>query len=259
MSCFPVRPLWPMSLELSVIVPVKNEMESIPDLACEIETAMGTMDSTWECLWVDDGSTDRTLAVLENLHKRDSHHHYISLSQNFGQSAAFATGFIHSRGKLLITMDGDGQNDPADIPHLTGKLHETGCDMVQGWRKTREDSLVRKISSRIGNGYRNKLTRDSIRDVGCSLRVMKRQCVENLIAFKGMHRFLPTLVRINGFENIIEMPVNHRPRLKGQTKYGIGNRMFVGIKDTFAVRWMAEQLTRPTIRATSIVNYRKGE
>ncbi len=148
-------------------------------------------------------------------------------------------------------MDGDGQNDPADIPMLVSTIHKKKCNMVQGYRQNREDNFVRKVSSRLANGFRNWMTKDSIRDVGCSLRAIERQSLDNLTVFKGMHRFLPTMIRLNGYDNIIEMPVNHRPRLRGLTKYGIGNRLFVGLKDTFAMNWMKERLVKPKIAKIS--------
>lgn len=221
MSYYYIQQLRPASLDLSIIIPLKNEDESVAALAGEIGTVMQEMNITWECLWVDDGSTDGTLEILKKSAAINSHHQYISFDKNYGQSAAFTAGFAHARGRILVTMDGDGQNDPADIPMLVSDLITNDYDLVQGWRKNRKDSLTRKISSKIGNAYRNKITGDSIRDVGCSMRAMKRECVENLIVFKGLHRFLPTMVRINDFRNISEIPVNHRPRLKGQTKTGL--------------------------------------
>jgi glycosyltransferase involved in cell wall biosynthesis len=238
-------------VELSIIIPVKDEEDNIAGLAEEINVSMISVNYTWECLWVDDGSTDRTLSVLEKLNKKDNRHHYISLSKNFGQSAALYAGFNFSRGRLLATLDGDGQNDPEDLPKLVSCLIEEDVDMVNGVRQKRKDSFIRKMSSRIGNGFRNWLTGENVTDVGCSIRVFKHTCAENISPFKGMHRFLPTLVRIGGCANIIEIPVNHRPRKHGDTKYGIGNRLWVGIADTLAVRWMQSRMVFASIKNTS--------
>ncbi len=246
-------------LELSIIVPVKDEEENISSLAKEVNDAMASVPYSWECIWVDDGSTDTTLSELEKMNKEDPRHRFVSLSKNYGQSAALCAGFGFARGRLLGTLDGDGQNDPRDLPMLVARLVEENVDMVNGVRQKRRDSIIRKISSKIGNGFRNWLTGESVTDVGCSLRVFKHACAKNIPSFKGMHRFLPTLIRIGGCSTIIEMPVNHRPRKFGETKYGIGNRLWVGIKDTLAVRWMQERMVFADIRYTSPIQKNKKE
>jgi glycosyltransferase involved in cell wall biosynthesis len=205
----------------------------------------------WECLWIDDGSTDNSLSELKDLNKEYPHHKYISLTTNFGQSAAMFTGFRNSSGKILVTIDGDGQNDPNDIPKLINRLINDNADMANGWRKTRMDSSIRKASSFVANAFRNKMTKEKVKDVGCSIRAFRRECVDNIILFKGMHRFLPTLIRISGYSKIVEMPVNHRPRKFGETKYGIQNRLWVGIADTFAVLWMKHRMAFPKIKEKS--------
>ncbi len=239
------------NLDISVIVPVKDEDENITLLAGEIDTAMAKMNYSWECLWVDDGSTDDTLSRISKIGETNPRHRYLSLERNFGQSAAMAAGFKHAEGRILVTLDGDGQNDPADIPMLVNRLISENADMVNGRRRKREDSLIRKISSRLGNGFRNWVTGENVRDVGCSLRAFRRPCVEHVPVFKGMHRFLPTLVRIVGYGRIVEISVNHRPRERGQTKYGIGNRLWVGLADTLAVRWMQSRMVFPRIKEDS--------
>jgi len=239
-------------IELSIVIPVKDEEETIPVLAREIDSAMASVSYPWECIWVDDGSTDSTLAKLEGLNKQDPHHQFVTQARNYGQSAALITGFDVARGRLLATLDGDGQNDPGDLPKLVAHLIEKDVDMVNGVRQKRRDSFVRKISSKIGNGFRNILTGESITDVGCSIRVFKKIYVKNLPSFKGMHRFFPTLLRIGGCSKIIEMPVNHRPREFGQTKYGIKNRLWVGIIDTLAVRWMKTRMVFAEMKSTSL-------
>lgn len=241
----------PHDLALSVVIPVYNEEESVGDLAREVDAALNDLDRPWECLWVDDGSTDGTLDVLRALCKApSSRHRWISLSPNAGQSAALAAGFAAARAPVIATLDGDGQNDPKDIPNLLARLDTGDFDMVNGVRASRQDSFTRKCSSRIGNGFRNWLTRDNVTDVGCSLRVFRREFVLELPVFKGMHRFLPTLARMKGCR-VTELPVHHRPRLRGQAKYGIGNRLWVGLGDTLAVCWMARRLVWPRVGAVS--------
>ena len=240
-----------MEKNVSIIVPVKDEEETIPLLAEEIGGAMGKTSFSWECVWVDDGSTDTSLERIKNLHHADSRHRYLSLTRNFGQSAAMMAGFKNAMGDILVTIDGDGQNDPEDIPRVVNRLIADRADMVNGRRKNRQDTLVRKISSRIANAYRNRMTGESVADVGCSLRAIRRECLEQIILFKGMHRFIPTLVRMGGYTKIIEVPVNHRPRKLGTTKYGIHNRLWVGLADTIAVRWMQNRLVFPEIKEKS--------
>jgi glycosyltransferase involved in cell wall biosynthesis len=237
-----------MAIDVSVIIPVKDEVENVSILADEVSEAMANAAYAWECLWVDDGSTDDTVLELKKICGKSPHHRFISLDRNYGQSAAMATGFRHASGRIFVTLDGDGQNDPKDIPMLVNTLLNKKAHMVNGWRKNRADTLVRKISSRIGNGFRNKLTGDNIRDVGCSIRAFQRDCVENITVFKGMHRFLPTLARMGGASIILEVPVNHRPRQRGVTKYGISNRLWVGLADTLAVRWMQSRLVFPKVK-----------
>ena len=233
------------SIEVSIIIPVMNEESNIDILADEITSTMTNTSWIWECLWIDDFSTDETLLKLTNLRKRDIHHRIIAHKRNYGQSAALVTGFQYALGEIFVTLDGDGQNDPASIPDLVKKMINKKADMVNGWRQKRNDSIVRKLSSRIANFYRNILTGEKIRDVGCALRAFKRECVENIPMFKGMHRFFPTLVRLSGYTNILEEPVKHRSRKRGKTKYGINNRLWVGLADTLAVCWMRWRLVYP--------------
>jgi dolichol-phosphate mannosyltransferase len=246
-------PQW--ELDLSIIIPVKDEAENIGNLAGELEAAMASVSYSWECIWVDDGSTDRTLEELLALNQRRPQHQYIVLSQNCGQAAALYTGFCSARGGLLATMDGDGQNDPEDLPVLVNRLVLDGLDMVQGVRQQRKDTFVRRASSRIANAFRNCLTGENIADVGCSLRVFRHSCVKHVPAFKGMHRFLPTLIRNQDYARIVEMPVYHRPRKHGKTKYGIHNRLWVGLMDTLAVRWMQTRMVHTKVESTSFSNH----
>jgi len=215
----------------------------------KLKKSLSTLGKEWECLWIDDGSTDKSIEKLKLLERKENSVHRIFQHERcFGQSAAMATGFALARGKILVTLDGDGQNDPSSIPDLVKKLVEEDADVVNGWREKRHDNMIRKISSRVANGFRNFFTGEKIRDVGCALRVMKKECVEKIPVFKGMHRFLPTLIRIAGYEKILEIPVKHRPRKRGKTKYGIWNRLWVGIADTIAVIWMKKRLVFPKLK-----------
>ena len=222
--------------EFSLVIPVFDEEASVDALAREVEDALGA-GLDWECLWVDDGSRDGTHEVLAAAARRDPRHRVLRLQANSGQSAALLAGFGAARAGLLGTMDGDGQNVAADLPLMVALLRESGADMVNGRRAVRHDSWVRRASSRIANGWRNALTGESVSDVGCSIRVFRRECVRHLPAFRGMHRFLPTLIRLDGWR-LVEMPVRHRPRAQGRSKYGIHNRLWVGLLDTLGVVWL---------------------
>jgi glycosyltransferase involved in cell wall biosynthesis len=162
---------------------------------------------------------------------------WIAFERNFGQSAALDAGFKAARADLITTMDGDVQNDPGDLPKMLELIESGECDCVFGIRQKRHDNWLRRISSRIGNGTRNWLTHENIRDVGCALRLMRREHLSRVKMYTGMHRFLPTLLRLEG-ARIREIPVRHHPRVRGQAKYGVWNRLFVGLRDIFAVRWM---------------------
>lgn len=238
-------------LRLSIVVPVFNEADNLVPLHREIRAALAEQDLELEILLIDDGSTDKTPIVLERLLVEDPAVRVLRLMRNSGQTAAFAAGFRAATGDVIATLDADLQNDPADLPRMLSEL-ET-CDVVCGVRQNRRDSWIRRISSRIANSVRNRLTRESITDVGCSLRVFRRSLVDDLPLFTGMHRFLPTLLRLQG-GSVREVPVGHRPRLHGDSKYGIQNRLWVGLADLLAVRWMQKRwidsgaVTEPTPR-----------
>lgn len=221
---------------LSVIVPIKDEEDNIAAVHEAVRKALDPDGIDFELIYVDDGSTDRSLDLIKGLAGKDERVVWLSLDRNHGQTAAWDAGFRAARGRLLATMDGDLQNDPADYPAMVGLIGDD-CDVVCGIRQKRMDSVVRKISSRVGNGVRNWLTGESVQDVGCSLRVFKRECVADLKLFEGMHRFFPTLLKMEGFR-IREIPVRHHPRERGKTKYGIRNRALRGLWDCFAVMWM---------------------
>lgn len=225
---------------VSIIIPIKDEADNIEPLAHELTAVMDRQTWDWECLWIDDGSADGSLYILERLVLQDPRHRYISFEKNAGQAAAFWAGFQEAKGTILATIDGDGQNDPADIPDVVTIVQSGESDMVNGYRSRRQDNLVRKLAARVANGFRNLVTGRTVKDVGCSTRAFTRECVKYLPLFKGMHRFLPTLVSMRGFQ-ILEVPVNHRPRLRGKTKYTINNRLWVGLVDTFGVFWLKKR------------------
>jgi dolichol-phosphate mannosyltransferase len=236
--------------DVSVIVPVLNEAGSIPQLAREIGAALGGGPWAWECVWVDDGSSDGTLEALRALNRGDARHRFASHERNYGQSAALATGFRASRGRILATLDGDLQNDPADLPRLVSALESGDFQMVNGVRANRQDSWLRKISSKVANGFRNRVSGATATDVGCSVRAFYRECADGVPVFRGMHRFLPTLVAMRGFR-VTEIDVNHRPRTHGATSYGVHNRLWVGIADTFGVRWLVSRSVSPRVAESS--------
>lgn len=237
------------SLDLSVVVPIYNEEDCLPDVLTELRQALDEGGiASWEAVIVDDGSKDSSAEKIEKLRAEDGRFRLLRFVRNCGQTAAFDAGFRAARGRIVGMMDGDGQNDPRDFPRLIEALDREGVDMMCGIRAKRQDSVVRKISSKIANGTRNWLTGESVTDVGCSIRVFRRACIDRIKLYEGMHRFFPTLFRIEGF-SISEMPVGHRPRQKGTSKYGIGNRLWRGIKDLLAVRWMQARALRYEIRA----------
>jgi dolichol-phosphate mannosyltransferase len=220
---------------LSVVVPVRDEAPNIEPLAAEIEAAMVALPD-WECIWVDDASADPTPERLRALGV-NPHHRVLRFPEHRGQTAALLAGWRFAHHEFVGALDGDRQNDPADLVRLLVVAAETGLDMVNGVRARRRDTWTRRVSSRIANGFRNLVTGDHITDVGCSVRVLRRSFVAAIPALKNMHRFLPTLVRLAG-GRVGEAPVSHRPRAAGRTKYGIHNRLWVGIVDSLAIRWM---------------------
>lgn len=232
-------------VELSLVVPVYNERESLPILVDEISRALG--GRRYEIVAVDDGSTDGSLDVLKALKRDHPELHIIALAANAGQTAAFAAGFRAARGDVVVTLDADLQNDPADIPALVTTLVESGAAAVVGYRVERRDTPWKRLQSRIANGVRNRLNRETIRDTGCSLKAFRAAALRELALFNGMHRFLPTLIRLSG-GGVQEVPVRHRPRRYGKTKYGMWNRGFRSLVDALAVRWMQRRALRYRVR-----------
>jgi dolichol-phosphate mannosyltransferase len=231
--------------EISIVIPVYNEEENLPLLAAEIHGALRPLGRSYEVIYVDDGSTDGSPGVLLELAREDPATRVIRQRRNSGQTAALDAGFRFARGGIVVTLDADLQNDPADIPRLLAAM-DGGYDVVSGVRTHRRDTWVRKASSRIANRVRNRLTRDNVTDVGCTLRACRAEFLRAVPLFTGMHRFLPTLLKMAGARTT-EIPVNHRPRLHGQPKYNISNRLWRALADLFAVRWMQKRWIDPNL------------
>jgi dolichol-phosphate mannosyltransferase len=225
---------------VSVIVPLFNEEQSVPVLQTELSAALKEFD--YEIIFVDDGSTDRTADLIETA----PNIRLIRFEKNSGQSAAIYAGFTAARGATVVIIDGDLQNDPADIPKLLAEI-ASGADLVCGYRVKRRDTLVKRATSRIANAVRSRYTKDGVRDTGCTLKAMRCECVSTLLPFKGMHRFIPALVKAAGYR-LVEVPVNHRPRRFGQSKYGLGNRALRATIDMFGVRWLLSRRLNYRIR-----------
>jgi dolichol-phosphate mannosyltransferase len=215
---------------VSVVVPLFNEEENVPILQAELTAALGPLD--YEIIFVDDGSRDGTVARIAP----DPRVRVLQFERNAGQSAAMYAGLHAAHGAVAVLIDGDLQNDPADIPRLLSEI-ERGADLVCGYRAQRKDTVVKRITSRVANFVRSRFTKDGVRDTGCSLKAMRRECVSALVPFKGMHRFIPALVKGAGY-SLVEIPVNHRPRKFGESKYGLGNRALRATMDMFGVRWL---------------------
>jgi dolichol-phosphate mannosyltransferase len=215
---------------ISVVVPLFNEEENVPILQAELMGALSGLD--YEIIFVDDGSVDQTVARI--VFKPQIR--LVQFERNAGQSAALYAGLQSARGAIAVLIDGDLQNDPADIPKLLAEI-ERGADLVCGYRAQRKDTFVKRVTSRIANFVRSRFTKDGVRDTGCTLKAMRRECISELIPFKGMHRFIPALVKGAGYR-LVEIPVNHRPRKFGQSKYGLGNRALRATTDMFGVRWL---------------------
>ncbi len=220
---------------VSVVVPLFNEEENVPSLQSELTNVLSGFD--YEIIFVDDGSADRTLAQIT----AGSRVGVIHFEKNAGQSAALFAGLQAAHGATAVLIDGDLQNDPADIPRLLAEI-ERGADLVCGYRAQRKDTFIKRLTSWIANFVRSRFTKDGVRDTGCTLKAMRRECIPALVPFKGMHRFIPALIKGAGYR-LVEIPVNHRPRKFGQSKYGLGNRALQATIDMFGVRWLlARQL-----------------
>ena len=226
---------------LTVVIPVYNEADNIQSLVERLGAALAGWPGALEVILVDDGSTDRTLELLKQAQRSEPLLRVLPgiriahFGRHLGQTAAMAAGFRLARGRAVATLDGDLQNDPAEIPRLVRMLKD--WDAVCGIRVRRQDGFVKRVSSRIANGFRNWATGDDIIDTGCTLKAYRRECLEHLELYHGMHRFLPTLLRMRGYR-VTQAPVCHYPRLRGKTKYGTWGRLVKGLGDLWAVRWM---------------------
>ena len=233
----------------SVIIPIKDERDNLIPLTEQLLKILRSRDESraapFEILYIDDGSADGSDDLLDELSVQHAEVRVLHFDRNYGQSSAFDAGFKQSTGDLVITMDGDLQNDPADIGTLLAYVKD--FDLVCGWRTNRHDSLLRKVSSRIANAVRSAVTGDRVHDTGCSLKIFRRTVVNKMQLFEGMHRFFPALALMHGFA-ITEVPVRHYPRTHGVSKYGVGNRLFKGLYDLFAVRWMQQRCLRYRLR-----------
>ena len=235
-------PSAPPPKDLSLVIPVYNEEENLRPLAAEIRAALGDTGLNYEVLFIDDGSRDSSFACLQELAAEDDHVVAIRFRRNYGQTAAFAAGFDHARGNVIVTLDADRQNDPADIPTLLAEL-DKGYDVVNGWRENRQDDLVRRFPSRVANRLIARTSGVRLRDRGCSLRAFRAEVVRDLHLYGELHRFIPELVSFGGF-TMSEVPVNHRARVAGKSKYGL-SRTFRVILDLFTIHFLRKYGDRP--------------
>ena len=228
---------------VSVVIPLYNEQDNMATLQGELHAALNGL--SYEIVFVDDGSKDQTVQRVEN--RPDVR--LLEFDKNSGQSAAMYAGIQAARGDVVILLDGDLQNDPADFPKLLAEIQK-GADLVCGYRAQRKDTIVKRITSRVANLVRSRFTKDGVRDTGCTLKAMRRECRSALVLFYGMHRFIPALVKGAGYR-IVEIPVNHRPRTAGVSKYGLGNRAIKATVDMFGVRWLLSRQVNYKVRQPS--------
>jgi glycosyltransferase involved in cell wall biosynthesis len=228
---------------VSVVIPVFNEEENVSILQSELHAALKGVSH--QIIFVDDGSTDRSAEKIQTA----PNVRILRFEKNTGQSAALYAGIQAARGQTIVMIDSDLQNDPADIPRLLEEISR-GADLVCGYREQRKDTLGKRLTSRIANFIRSRFTKDHVRDTGCTLKAMRRECATALVPFKGMHRFIPALIKGAGYR-LVEIPVNHRPRRFGQTKYGLGSRALRATIDMFGVRWLLSRRLDYKIRPDS--------
>jgi len=239
-------------VQLSVVIPVRNEADNILPLLAEIHAALDGR-AEYEIVYVDDGSTDATPARLAEAMAKYPRLRVLAHAQSCGQSTALVTGFRAARGEWIATLDGDGQNDPADIPKLIAARDGAAANLqlVAGYRKKRQDTWLKRLSSRIANGVRSRLLGDATPDTGCGLKLIQRAAVLELPYFDHMHRFLPALVQRNGGATV-SVEVNHRPRTRGTSNYGMFDRLWVGIVDLFGVMWLQRRAKRPAVTEITV-------
>ena len=235
-------------MQFSVVIPVRNEAENILPLLAEIHAALTGRE--FEVVYVDDGSTDETSKRLAGAQATYPGLRVLAHAESCGQSAALVTGFRAARGEWIATLDGDGQNDPADIPKLLAERDRAGrpvnLQLVAGYRKKRQDTWLKRFSSRVANGVRSRLLGDATPDTGCGLKLILRSAVLELPVFDHMHRFLPALIQRSGGATV-SVEVNHRPRTRGISNYGMFDRLWVGIVDLFGVMWLQHRARRPRV------------
>jgi glycosyltransferase involved in cell wall biosynthesis len=240
---------------ISVVVPCHNEEGNVPRLVAMLSEELERLKLSFEIVLTDDCSSDNSWAIMKELAAKDSRLRAQRFERNGGQSAALWAGLKAARGLCVITLDADLQNSPRDLPRFVEALKRADC--VCGSRveaRAKGDSFLRVISSRIANSTRNRLTHETVSDSGCCYRAFKRECIQNLMFFKGMHRWLPTLIRMEGY-SVTEIPISHHPRVAGKSHYGMWNRVFVGIEDLMAVRWMRKR--RVAYRVAETLNFEK--
>lgn len=236
--------------EVTVLLPAHNEADNLPTLVGEIDATMRVVARPYEIVVVNDGSSDNTAQVLSELALRYPAMSIAHMHKQSGQSAALSAGFDLARGDVVVTLDADLQNDPSDIPNLLTELEH--ADVAIGWRRDRKDPFSKKIISKVANAVRNWFTGECVKDTGCGLKAFRRECVERIHRFDGMHRFFPTLAKMHGF-TVAEVPVRHRPRQHGRTHYNILNRSLRPMADLFAVRWLQKRTLRYQVQQEQIL------
>jgi dolichol-phosphate mannosyltransferase len=227
---------------LSVVVPVRNEEPSVAPLLEELAAVLDDVDPNWEAVFVDDGSTDGTFAALTRLHAERDNVHVVRLRRGFGKAAALTAGFEHAGGDVVVTIDGDGQDDPSEIPRLLAKLDE-GFDLVSGWKTRRRDPLRRRVLSRLFNAVAGRISGIRLHDMNCGLKAYRADVVRGLNLYGELHRFVPVLAHQEGYR-VAELPVNHRPRAHGRSRYGL-ERYVRGFLDLLTVSFMGRYRHRP--------------
>jgi len=230
---------------VSVVIPIKDELENLTPLTEQLVKVLSSHEASRtapvDILYVDDGSTDGSSSLLDRLAEEHREVRVLHFDRNYGKTSALDAGFRHTSGELVVELDGDLQNDPADILNMIPMAAQ--YVLVCGWRQNRHDNLLRKFSSRLAFLVRNVVTRDGVHDTGCPLKLFRRAVMERLPLFEGMHRFFPALAMMHGF-TVTEVPVRHYPRVHGRSKYGVWNRLFASLYDLVAVRWMQSRVLR---------------
>lgn len=238
---------------ISVVLPCYNEVDNLVPLIAELKATLDRLGKPYEVIYVDDCSTDGTTDKLEELVRIHPFLRHVLHNRNMGESAGTLTGIEVARGSIIVTMDADLQNDPADIPRMLRIMRAKKADAVCGVRGRRNDSLGKRLSSRLANFFRDLLLGDGIHDAGCTFRVLRKSALRQLVGFKATHRFLPTMMKWHGYR-VVETTINHRPRTRGVSKYGFGNRFWVGILDIIGMRWYRRRFVPPD-RIARITEY----